>query len=78
MQIFHASMKENEMSSKIRINYALSIKHWCDANPEASDAELVTFLERIECKVAKDRCDRSSQSSIKSALKANFDKLRFA
>lgn len=36
------------MSRIDRIEYAISIKHWCDNNPNASDDDLRSFLERIE------------------------------
>lgn len=41
------------MSRYDRIEYAISIKHWCDNNLYADDDELRSFLERIEDNVQK-------------------------
>lgn len=41
------------MSRYDRIEYAISIKHWCDNNLNAGDDKLRSFLERIEDNVQK-------------------------
>lgn len=41
------------MTAQARINYAVTIKHWCDNHPNATDQELVEFLEEIERRVAR-------------------------
>lgn len=41
--------------SSSRIEYAISIKHWCEASPNATDDELRAFLERIEKQILEDK-----------------------
>lgn len=39
------------MAANDRIEYAISIKQWCDAHPGATDDDLREMLERIEKKI---------------------------
>ena len=43
-----------QMNNSERIEFAVSIKHWCDIHPNASDDELRMFLEQIENTVLLD------------------------
>lgn len=47
------------MSARDRIEYAVSIKHWCDRNPFVPDAVLIEFLEQIEKKIADQMVEQS-------------------
>jgi len=56
------------MNTRIpRIEYAISIKHWCDRHPNASDDDLRAFLERIEKQILEDKinCKPESKEMVK-------------
>lgn len=48
------------MCEKTRIDYALSIKQWCDAHPGATDLDLINFLQRVE-QTIRDQVIKQSQ-----------------
>lgn len=58
------------MSAQSRIKYAVSIKHWCDTHPGATDQELVEFLERIEHRVVHSCYEHPKENGLTSSWKS--------
>jgi len=42
----------NAMAANDRIEYAISIKQWCDSHPGTTDDDLREMLERIEKRIS--------------------------
>lgn len=59
--------EERTMGIKQRIQYALSIKHWCNRYPKATDEDLVHFLEKIE-KVINKEMDNEFPFNVKNGI----------